>query len=183
MIVCFSSRPDKRPLECSINVCLTKLYIWGVCIHSGYFYSASSSPPLLRGVPHTARALWRSFTPKRHRQLRVKDLSIPRSLSGGYRAGFEHAILHTKGVESTNEPPRVTMYYCIYLYMCMSVWVCARVCACSRHITDTIQYIHANLYAARALVAWTQLLADAYIGVRDSFRILDQLQIIRFHIA
>src|SRR6218665_1798465 len=41
-------------------------------IHSGYFNSASSSPLLLRGAPDTT--LCRSFTPKRHRQLRVKDL-------------------------------------------------------------------------------------------------------------
>jgi len=38
-------------------------------IYSGYFYSASSSPLLLRGVPDTARILRRSFTPKRHWQL------------------------------------------------------------------------------------------------------------------
>ena len=38
-------------------------------IHSGYFYSASSSPLLLRGAPDTARILCRNFTPKRHRQL------------------------------------------------------------------------------------------------------------------
>src|SRR6218665_1914698 len=43
-------------------------------IHSGYFYSASSSPLLLRGAPETARVLCRSFTPKCHRQLRVKAL-------------------------------------------------------------------------------------------------------------
>src|SRR6218665_413763 len=43
-------------------------------IHSGYFYIASSSPLLLRGAPDTAQILCRSFTPKRHRQLRVKDL-------------------------------------------------------------------------------------------------------------
>src|SRR6218665_1915215 len=43
-------------------------------IHSGHLYSASSVPPLLRGAPDTAWILCRSFTPKRHRQLRVKDL-------------------------------------------------------------------------------------------------------------
>src|SRR6218665_396495 len=42
--------------------------------HSGYFYSAYSSPLLLRGAPDTARILCRYSTPKRHRQLRVKDL-------------------------------------------------------------------------------------------------------------
>src|SRR6218665_1717447 len=38
-------------------------------IHSGYFYSASSSPLLLRGAPDTVLILCRGFTPKRHRQL------------------------------------------------------------------------------------------------------------------
>src|SRR6218665_991235 len=43
-------------------------------IHSRYFYSASSSPLLLRGTPDATRILCQSFTPKCHRQLRVKDL-------------------------------------------------------------------------------------------------------------
>ena len=43
-------------------------------IHSGYFYSASSTTLLLRGASDTARILCRSFTPKRHRQLQVKAL-------------------------------------------------------------------------------------------------------------
>jgi len=48
----------------------------GIFIHSfsGYFNSAFSSLLLLRGTPDTARILCRSFMPKRHRQLRVKDL-------------------------------------------------------------------------------------------------------------
>ena len=43
-------------------------------IHSDHFYSASSSPFLLRSAPDTARILCRSFMPKRRRQLWVKDL-------------------------------------------------------------------------------------------------------------
>ena len=35
-------------------------------IHPGHFYSASSSPLLLRNAPDTARILCQSFTPKRH---------------------------------------------------------------------------------------------------------------------
>src|SRR6218665_222807 len=41
-------------------------------IHFEYFYSASSSPQLLRGAPDSARIPCRSFTPKRHRQLQLK---------------------------------------------------------------------------------------------------------------
>src|SRR6218665_2665861 len=44
-------------------------------IHSGHFYSASLRPLLLRSATDIARILCRSFTPKRHRQLQVKDLS------------------------------------------------------------------------------------------------------------
>jgi len=43
-------------------------------IHSGHFYSASSSPLLIKSAPDTARILGWSFTPRCHRQLRVKDL-------------------------------------------------------------------------------------------------------------
>jgi len=43
-------------------------------IHSDHFYSASSSPFLLRSTPDTARILCWSFTPKRHRQQWAKDL-------------------------------------------------------------------------------------------------------------
>ena len=42
--------------------------------HSSYFYSASSSPLLLRSAPNTAQILCWSFMPKSHKQLRVKDL-------------------------------------------------------------------------------------------------------------
>src|SRR6218665_1233091 len=57
-----------------------------IIIHSFHFYSASSSRPglLLRSAPDTARILFRSLAPKRHRQLRVKDLpKVP--TSGGSR--------------------------------------------------------------------------------------------------
>ena len=45
-------------------------------IHSDHFYNASSSPLLLRSTPDTARILCRSFMPKHHRQLWVKDLHV-----------------------------------------------------------------------------------------------------------
>jgi len=42
-------------------------------IHSGYFYSSSSSPLLLRGAPYTEWILCRSFTPKRAPQAIVSE--------------------------------------------------------------------------------------------------------------
>ena len=69
-------------------------------IQSGYFYSAYSSPLLLRSTPDTARLLCRKFTPKRHRQLRVKDLPMVPM----WRLDLD-SNLRTKGVGSTNERP------------------------------------------------------------------------------
>ena len=57
------------------NILCLKNPIYFICfIYSGYFYSTFSSPQLLGFAPDTARILCRSFTPKRDRQLRVKDL-------------------------------------------------------------------------------------------------------------
>src|SRR6218665_1914937 len=57
---------DNEPLNYSIFI--------HSFIHSGYFYSTSSSPLLFRGAPDTAPIPCRSFTPRHHMQLQVKDL-------------------------------------------------------------------------------------------------------------
>src|SRR6218665_2990349 len=46
-----------------------------VFIHSGHFYSAPSSPLLLRGAPDYSTDTVSEFHAKAHRQLQVKDLS------------------------------------------------------------------------------------------------------------
>jgi len=51
---------------------LDKCLCMHLCIHS--FRLFLLCPLLLRGATDTARILCQSFTPKRHRQLRVKDL-------------------------------------------------------------------------------------------------------------
>src|SRR6218665_3867740 len=69
------------------------LLIFRSSIHSDHFYSASSSPLLLRSAPDTARILCLSFTPKHHRQLRVKDLpKVPTWQLE--RDAFMHRALH-----------------------------------------------------------------------------------------
>src|SRR6218665_2614384 len=70
-------------------------------IHSGHFYSTTSSPLLLRSAPDTARILCRSFTPKCHRQLRVKDL--PKIFT--WRLERDSNLQPSERGESTNEPP------------------------------------------------------------------------------
>ena len=77
----------------AVKVCHDSLLYWHwltncnvIFIHSGYFYSTSSSPLLLRGAPNTAWILCQNQGP---------------------REGFEPTTLRTKGDESTNEPPRL----------------------------------------------------------------------------
>ena len=71
------NQPGPGCMGIYINIC-THIYIYMYNIYSfvlsGYFYSASSSQLLFRGALDRARILCRSFTPKRYRQLRVKDL-------------------------------------------------------------------------------------------------------------
>src|SRR6218665_3951496 len=63
-----TDRPsDQNETTFPIMHCASQLFI-----HSGYFYFFFKST-ILRGTPDTAWILCRSFTPKRHRQLRVKD--------------------------------------------------------------------------------------------------------------
>ena len=84
----------------SHNLISLSNYFVGRCSfnHSGYFYSASSSPLLFRGAPDTAQILCRSFTPKRHRQLRVKNLpKVPT-----WR--LEHSNPRPFGLMATNLP-------------------------------------------------------------------------------
>ena len=59
-----------KPVICTVIFVFSQKNL----IHSDYFYSDCSTPLLLRGAPDTAWTLCRSFTPKHHRQLGVKDL-------------------------------------------------------------------------------------------------------------
>ena len=49
------------------------LYVFHLFIHSGHFYSAPSSPLLLRGAPDYSNTI-SEFHAEAHRQLQVKDL-------------------------------------------------------------------------------------------------------------
>src|SRR6218665_3579496 len=75
-------------------------------IHSGYFYSTSSSPLLFRGAPDTARIQCQSFMSEFH--TKASQATVSEGLAQGpyvtSRAGFELETLRTKDVESTNEP-------------------------------------------------------------------------------
>ena len=65
-------------------------------IYSGYFYSASSSPLLLRGTPDTARILFHTEAPQ------ALSEGLAQGLYVAARAGFEPTTFQTKGVESNN---------------------------------------------------------------------------------
>src|SRR6218665_221999 len=80
-----AAQPDDRPstspnvrktLSCLLESFATYVPQTHSFIHSGYFCSTSSSLLLLRGAPHCGSASVSELinTPKRYRQLRVRDL-------------------------------------------------------------------------------------------------------------
>src|SRR6218665_92948 len=76
-------------------------------IHSCHFFSASASPLPLRSAPDTARIVRYCagvFTPKRHRQLRVKDLEGDQ-LAPRLSIPFSHELhlLYEKNCPSRDE--------------------------------------------------------------------------------
>ena len=76
-------------------------------IHSGFFYSAPSSPLLLRGAPDSTDTV-SEFHAKAPQATASEGLA-----QGPYMAaivGFEPTTLQTKGVDSTNEPPHPTYF-------------------------------------------------------------------------
>src|SRR6218665_1354557 len=75
--------------------------------HSGYSIAPRQVHYYSEALPTTAR----SFTPMRHRQLRVKELPKVGYLRNG-KAGFEPATLRTQGTESTNL--HVSLALCFY---------------------------------------------------------------------
>ena len=77
-------------------------------IYSGHFYSASSSPLLLRGAPDYSTDTISEFHAEAHRQLQVKDLSKDQGPYVTARAGGEPTTLRLKVIASTNAPPRPT---------------------------------------------------------------------------
>ena len=99
--------------------------IYATCqlIHWGYFYSAYSSPLLLRGAPTTACILCEIFTPKCHRQLRVKNLPIPKVLL--WRLEWD-SNLRPFGQKAANQPmshyvPQLLMgIHWLVLHVCLA---------------------------------------------------------------
>ena len=77
-------------------------------IHSGYFYSASSSSLLLRGAFHGSTDTVLEFHAEAP-QATASDEDLPKVLRSGYRAGVEPTTLRTIDVDSTNESLRTTM--------------------------------------------------------------------------
>src|SRR6218665_3320890 len=75
-------------------------------IHSGHFYSASSSPLLLRGAPDYGTDTVSEFYAEAHRQLLAKDL--PNVLILAARGGVEATTLRVRVIDLTNAPPRPT---------------------------------------------------------------------------
>src|SRR6218665_2025114 len=79
--------------------------------HSGHFYSAPSSPLLLRGAPDYSTDTVSEFHAEAHRQLQVKDL--PKVLYVTARAGVEPTTLRLKVIDSTKAPSRPIIAFAV----------------------------------------------------------------------
>src|SRR6218665_1379520 len=77
--------------------------------NSGYFYSASSSPLLLRGAPDTARIV-SDTVPEFHAEGIWRE-GLAKGSYVAARAGVEPMTLRAKGVDSTNVPPMPHILY------------------------------------------------------------------------
>ena len=86
-----------------------------LAIHSGNFYSASSSPLLLRGAPDTACITLSEFHAEVPQAIASEGLAQGPCVAA--RVGFEPATLRMKGDESTNEPPR-PIRFSYFVFMC-----------------------------------------------------------------
>ena len=100
-----------RQYKNSINHSFTHSFI-----HSGHFYSAPSSPLLLRGDPNYSTDTESEFNAEAHRVTVGKRLA-----QGPYmvaRAGVEPKTLRLKVIDSTNAPPRpdhVIVQYLLFI--------------------------------------------------------------------
>src|SRR6218665_545972 len=84
-------------------------------INSGHFYSAPSSPPLLRGAPDHSTDTVSEFHAKAPQATAGKGLS-----QGPYvttRAVVEPTTLRLKVIASTKAPPHPTISFLSYLYL------------------------------------------------------------------
>src|SRR6218665_1247763 len=98
------SLPSALLNNCGINI---HKRICSLFIHSGYFYSASSNPLLLSGAYNNSVDTAQEFHAEAPQATASEGLA-----QGPYvaaRAGFKPLTLWTKGDESTNETPYLTM--------------------------------------------------------------------------
>ena len=90
-----------------MRLCVCVLY----CIVFIHFYSASRSLSLSEALPTTAIDTVAEFT----RRSAIQAAASEGLVQGPYvaaRAGFELATLRSKGIDSTNAPPRPTFNIC-----------------------------------------------------------------------
>src|SRR6218665_2828393 len=93
------------------------LFVSLYCIVFIHFYSASHSLSFSEALPTTAIDTVHVgvYTPKRYRQLQVKDLpKVPTWRLES--AGFEPTTLRSNGVVSTNAPPCPILSLPVYMF-------------------------------------------------------------------
>jgi len=117
-LVHLSSRRLNSVVDTNMHVCtciLTVLYMnISFSFHSRCFYSASSSPLLLRGTPDYSIDTVVELT--RWSATGNYEWRLAQGPFMAARVGFEPATFQTQGTELTTNPHRPT-YVCIHMYM------------------------------------------------------------------
>ena len=80
-------------------------------IHSGYFYSASSSPLLSRGAADTTRLMCRSLHAEAQQATASEGLANAKGPYVATTVEFEPSTTRTQGAEFTTEPQRPIKSY------------------------------------------------------------------------
>src|SRR6218665_2449712 len=138
-------------------------------IHSGHFYSASSSPLLLRGAHDYSTDTVSGFHAEAPQATVSKGLA-----QGSYvaaRAGVEPTTLRLRVIDLINAPPRLIMHTCIqynYILTLLTTvslylltfpmspslhWVLRSV---ARHIGQISKFLHVSAYM-RDILHWLYL--------------------------
>src|SRR6218665_1001929 len=87
------------------------MYVYYSFIHSGHFYSAPSSPLLLRGAPDYSTDTVSEFHAEAHRHA-TAGKGLAQFPYVAARAGVEPTTLRLKVIVSIKAPPRPTFMDC-----------------------------------------------------------------------
>jgi len=118
-----------------IYICVHAYIPTYVFIHSGHFYSAPSSPPLLRAAPDYSMDYSMSEFHAEASQATASE-GLAQGLYVAARTGVEPTTLRLKVIVSTKTPPRPTYIHIIDIHTLVYTYIYANI----------PKHVHAYMY-------------------------------------